>query len=223
MSDLLPGCLENSDLENSDLRPQTSKTQTSKTQTSKTQTSKTQTSKTQTSKTQTSKTQYTFDDNSRSTVLIFPTVFDYWRADFTFFCRFMFIYIYCWTGNKNRQQSNCRSRIYDCVMECLRPVSNGYYHYGFPLGNVIRLHHGPETPFPYFILVSNISPSKIRDIVKVTFCQRVRVEKRYLESNVRFQNKNTALKNSHNQGSNLTLTDHGTRRRYHVTQKAREN
>ena len=112
------GCLENSDLENSDLRPQTSKTQTSKTQTSKTQTSRTQTSKTQTSKTQTSKTQYTFDENSRSTVLIFPTVFDYWRADFAFFCRFMFIYIYCWTGNKNKQ-SNCRSRSYDCVMECL--------------------------------------------------------------------------------------------------------
>ena len=58
------GCLENSDL-----RPQTSKTQTSKTRTSKTQTSKTQTSKTQ----------YTFDENSRM-VLIFPTVFDYWRA-----------------------------------------------------------------------------------------------------------------------------------------------
>ena len=67
-------CLENSDLENSDLRPQTSKTQTSKTQTSKTQTSKTQTSKTQ----------YTFDENSRM-ALIFPTVFDYWRADFAFF------------------------------------------------------------------------------------------------------------------------------------------
>ena len=56
--------------------------------------------------------------------LIFPIVYSYWRTDFAFFfSRLRFIYSYCWTGNKNRQQSNagflCWSRIYDCVMECL--------------------------------------------------------------------------------------------------------
>ena len=59
---------------------------------------------------------YTFDENSLRMALIFPIVYGYWHADFAFFCRLTFIYSYCWTGNKNRHQS----RIYDCVMECLR-------------------------------------------------------------------------------------------------------
>ena len=46
---------------------------------------------------------------------------------------FSYSYSYCWTGNKNRQQSNagflCWSRIYDCVMECLSLL----YFLSFPL------------------------------------------------------------------------------------------
>lgn len=36
----------------------------------------------------------------------------------------------------------------------------------------------------FFILASNISPPKIRDMAKVTFCERLCVEKRYLESHI---------------------------------------
>lgn len=71
----------------------------------------------------------------------------------------------------------------------------------------------------FFILASNISPSKIRDMAKVTFCERLCVEKRYLESHIRLQNKDTALKNSHDQCLNSTLIAHGSYRRSHMTQQ----
>ena len=95
-------CLENTDqLENTDHRPQTSKTQTSQFKVSlKT---------------------YTFDENSLLMALTFPIVYGLdGMLTLLFFCRLTFIYSYCWTGNKNRQQTNagflCWSRIYDCVM-----------------------------------------------------------------------------------------------------------
>ena len=98
------GCLENTDqLENTDHRPQTKKTQTSKTQTSQ------------------FKVSLNFDENSLLMALIFPIVYGLdGMPTLLFYCRLMFIYSYCWTGNENRQQSNagflCWSRIYDCVM-----------------------------------------------------------------------------------------------------------
>ena len=68
--------------------------------------------------------------------LMFPIVYGYWRANFAFFfgrLTFSYSYTYCWTGNKNRQQSNAGflrwSRIYDFVMECLSLL----YFLSFPL------------------------------------------------------------------------------------------
>ena len=96
---------------------------TDRPQTQKTQPQKTQTSKTQTSQFKVSLKTYTFDGNSLLMALIFPIVYGLAGMPtllFFFFCCLTFIYIYCWTGNENRQQSNagflCWSRIYDCVM-----------------------------------------------------------------------------------------------------------
>ena len=58
------------------------------------------------------------------------------------------------------------------------------YHNGLPITNVVGFHYRPKTSLRYLFLFCEIGPSKIRytGTFKVTFCERLNVEKRDFES-----------------------------------------